>query len=104
MKTTIQTLARSFALLTLAFSLGVFAGCDKQTKSSDSPDSGEKKENLCTDYSTCDECIAGQQAKGKELGAAETECGAAVIGCWTTWEKPITCSGKEMKNEEAAAD
>ena len=78
----------------LAFALGigmsVSVGCEKKTKSPD-----DEGGNLCTAYSTCDECIAGQQANGASKGAAQTECGAAVAGCWTTWEKPIVCDGKE---------
>ena len=105
MNTATRTLARTFTLLALAFGLGMFAGCDKQqTKSPDGADESDKSDedskNLCKAYATCDECIAGQQTKGADKGTAETECGAAVLGCWTTWEKPITCSGKEMSNDE----
>lgn len=74
-------------------------GCEK--KKSDSPDGGggDKGGTLCTEYGTCDECIAGQTAKGKNEGEAETECGAAVAGCWTTWKKPVVCHGKEHSKE-----
>ena len=47
--------------------------------------------NLCQDYTTCDDCISGQISRGKTEGEAETECALAVTGCWTTWDKPITC-------------
>lgn len=86
---------RVFTLVAFALGIGVgvSAGCEKKTNS---PDEGG---NLCTTYSTCDECIAGQQANGASKGAAQTECGAAVAGCWTTWEKPIVCDGKEHKGK-----
>lgn len=89
--------ASTLAAFALGIGMGMSAGCDKQTKSPE--DGQEKKEggNLCTEYSTCDECIAGQQAKGESKGAAQTECGAAVTGCWTTWEKPVVCDGEEKK-------
>jgi len=74
-------------------------GCDKDKASTDSPDEG-KTGNLCTAYKSCDECIAGQQQKGKTVGEAETQCGAAVTGCWTTWDKPVVCSGKEIEQGE----
>lgn len=77
--------------------MGVSAGCDKQTKS---PEEKKESGNLCTKYDTCDECIAGQQAEGSSKGSAETECGAAVAGCWTTWEKPVICDGKEKKGKD----
>jgi len=61
----------------------------------------EKKDNtLCSQYDSCNACIAGQQAKGKSEGAAETECGLAVTGCWTTWEKPVVCGEKEHKEKK----
>ena len=80
-------------LLSIALCVGMFSGCATQSN-------GDKKQDLCTAYSTCDECIEGLQAEGKELGAAQTECGAAVIGCWATWEKPVTCAGKEFTKDE----
>jgi hypothetical protein len=84
----------AFALVLVgAFGVGLAAACEK--KGSKSPDDGNS--NLCTEYGTCDECIEGQQSKGNSLGEAETECGAAVTGCWTTWEKPVKCHGKEHK-------
>lgn len=78
-----------------ALVLGAAAGCDDQSKN---PDEGG---NLCSEYKTCNDCIAGQQTKGKTEGEAEAQCGAAVVGCWTTWDKPIVCGDKEMKKDEA---
>jgi hypothetical protein len=82
------------ALLVAALGIGIYVGCEKQeTRSPGAEDDGETS-NLCTEYGTCDQCIAGQQAKGNSRGSAETECGAAVLGCWTTWDKPIKCGDK----------
>ena len=83
------------APLALAFVTALAFGCD--SGGSQDPDSGSN--NLCTAYATCDECIAGQVAKGNSQGAAETECSLAVTGCWTTWDKPIRCNGSEMKRD-----
>jgi hypothetical protein len=83
--------------LCCAFGLGLAIACEK--KETNSPD--DEGGNLCKDYNTCDECIAGQQAKGATEGEAETQCGAAVIGCWTTWDKPIVCAGEEQDEPEA---
>jgi hypothetical protein len=98
-KTPTSTLVRSFSVVAFALgiAMGVSVGCEK--KGSSSPEDGEKEGNLCTEYGTCDECIAGQQTKGKSQGEAETECGAAVTGCWTTWEKPVKCGDKEHKQD-----
>ena len=102
MKTPTSTLVRSFSVVAFALGLamGVSVGCEK--KESSKPEDGDKKKsgNLCEAYETCDECIAGQQAKGKDAGSAESECGAAVTGCWTTWKKPVVCHGKEHKQED----
>ena len=85
--------------LCCAFSVGLALACEK--KETNSPDEGDDGGNLCKDYKTCDECIAGQQTKGATEGEAETQCGAAVIGCWTTWDKPIVCAGKEQEEPKA---
>ena len=85
-------------LLAAAFALGLAAGCDDQTKSPD--EGGDGGKTLCSEYSSCNACIAGQQKKGKTGGEAETQCGAAVTGCWVTWEKPVVCGDEEMKKEE----
>src|SRR5688572_25737930 len=85
--------------LCCVFGVGVVLGCEK--KETSSPD--DKGTNLCTDYSTCDECIAGQQKTGISVGEAETQCGAAVLGCWTTWNKPIVC-GDTTHDEKPKAD
>jgi hypothetical protein len=76
-------------VLGVAFAAGLAAACEKQ--SSRSPGEESDGTNLCTEYTTCDDCIAGQQRKGASEGEAETQCGAAVTGCWTTWDKPIKC-------------
>lgn len=90
-----------FALvLGFGFSLGVSSGCDKEKKDETESPSDDGGGNLCKEYKTCDECIAGQQKKGAGQGEAETQCGAAVAGCWVTWEKPIVCAGKEKKKDE----
>lgn len=86
--------------LSFAFGVGVAFGCDKQETRE--PGS-EESTNLCKDYSTCNDCIAGQQAKGATQGEAETQCGAAVLGCWTTWDKPIVC-GEKKHDEKPKAD
>jgi hypothetical protein len=78
--------------LCCAFGLGLAVGCEK--KESRSPGDDADDSNLCTEYKTCNDCIAGQQKKGSTEGEAETQCGAAVIGCWTTWDKPVHCGGK----------
>lgn len=89
-------------LLSSVFAVALVVSCDKQeTKSPD--DDNDKGGNLCTDYKTCDECIAGQQTKGATEGEAETQCGAAVVGCWTTWDKPIVC-GDETHDEQPESD
>jgi hypothetical protein len=85
--------------LCCAFGFGVVVGCEK--KGSNPPDDGGS--NLCTEYTTCDACIAGQQEKnGVTQGEAETQCGAAVLGCWTTWDKPIVCGGKTHDEKPAS--
>jgi hypothetical protein len=97
-KTTAKTIL-AFAFTTL-MGIGLSSGCEKkQTESPESGDDEKASTNLCKEYETCDACIAGQQEKGADEGTAQTECGAAVVGCWTTWEKPITCNGSEMTNE-----
>lgn len=90
--------SKSLIFLVPVFALGLAFGCDDQSKN---PDEGGG--NLCTEYKTCNDCIAGQQAKGKAEGEAETQCGAAVMGCWTTWEKPVVCGEKEMKEDGSAS-
>jgi hypothetical protein len=99
-KTAVKTLLTFTFTFAAALSLGMSAGCEgRQSESSDPDDDKKGASNLCKEYESCDECIAGQQKKkGIDEGRAQTECGAAVVGCWTTWQKPITCAGKEMKN------
>jgi hypothetical protein len=103
-------------LLSLVLGSSLAVACDKDKKeetnapAGDQADAGEGEGeddeggNLCKLYKTCDECIAGQQAKGVSEGAAETECGAAVMGCWTTWDKPIVCNGKEHSKDGEGGD
>jgi hypothetical protein len=57
--------------------------------------------NLCNAYTTCNECIAGQIDDGKSEGEAQTQCGLAVAGCWTTWEKPVVCGEKSYDEQPA---
>lgn len=79
--------------LCCAFGVGLIFGCEKtETRSPGDEATGT---NLCTDYSTCDQCIGGQEKTGISRGEAETQCGAAVLGCWTTWDKPIACGDKK---------
>ena len=96
--------------LTLGFvtTLTTAVGC-RQHDTND-PDTA-KSGNLCRDYSSCNECIAGQVERGFKKGAAETQCGAAVTGCWATWDKPVVCSSShvddpqlEKAKAEAAAE
>jgi hypothetical protein len=75
--------------LCCALGVGLAAACTKEETRSPG-DEG----NLCTDYGTCNECITGLQTRGSSEGEAQTQCGAAVIGCWTTWDKPVVCGGK----------
>ncbi len=85
--------------LACALGVGIAVGCEK--KGTSSPDDGESN-NLCTEYATCNDCIAGQQKKGNSEGEAETQCGAAVLGCWTTWDKPIVCGDKTHETKPEA--
>lgn len=86
--------------LCCAFGVGLAVGCEKD--STRSPGEESDGSNLCTKYTTCNDCIAGQQATGATEGEAETQCGAAVLGCWTTWDKPIVC-GEKSHDEKPAA-
>ena len=97
MKTSIGTLVRAFTFVACGLAIGSYAGCEKKETRSPGSNESDGSHNLCSEYNTCDQCIAGQQRKGSSKGSAETECGAAVLGCWTTWEKPVTCAGKEHK-------
>jgi hypothetical protein len=83
------------ALVAIALGIGMSAACEKKKSKAPDDDVG----NLCTEYKTCDACIDGLVASGDSEGSAETQCGAAVLGCWTTWEKPIVCHGKEHKEK-----
>ena len=84
---------RHFTIACFAFTLAMASGaCKKSENDSNRPN--EHSHNLCKAYDSCDACIAGQQARGNSKGSAETECGLAVTGCWTTWEKPVVCGEK----------
>lgn len=84
--------------LALVLGVGLGTGCDDDA--SNSPQINDRgKANLCRDYNTCDECIEGQHDRGYKKSEAETMCGAAVMGCFTTWDKPIRCGGKEMDED-----
>jgi hypothetical protein len=86
--------------LCFAFAGGLAAGCEK--KAARSPGSDGDGTNLCTEYKTCNDCIAGLKAGGDTEGEAETQCGAAVLGCWTTWDKPIKCGGKQYDEKPSS--
>lgn len=86
--------------LGLTFAIGLLLGCEKE--STRSPGDSDESSNLCTKYTTCNDCIAGQQQGGATEGEAETQCGAAVLGCWTTWDKPIVCGDKTHDEKPAA--
>jgi hypothetical protein len=91
------------AALALGVSTSSLIVCDKgQDQGTQTPsDSGDADDggNFCKVYATCDECIDGQIAKGKTEGEAETQCGAAVLGCWATWTKPIVCHGEGYRSD-----
>jgi hypothetical protein len=88
---------RHFTITCFVFSLaGALGACNqKQDDSGKSATTSRQDDdddtNLCEAYDSCNACIAGQQKRGKTEGEAETQCGLAVIGCWTTWDKPIVC-------------
>lgn len=84
--------------LCCAFGVGLGLGCEKEDTRSPGADEGDSS-NLCTKYTTCNDCISGQQKTGATEGEAETQCGAAVLGCWTTWDKPIVCGEKTHDNK-----
>lgn len=86
--------------LCCAVGVGFALGCEKsETRSPGDEATGT---NLCTDYPTCDSCITGQEKTGISRGEAETQCGAAVLGCWTTWDKPIVCGDKKHDEKPQA--
>ncbi len=94
---------RSTLLIILAAAPLSLAGCDKSQADADSNEpaasSSSNADNLCTKYDTCDACIAGEQSNGKDEGEAETVCALAVTGCWTTWDKPVTCGSKTYEEQ-----
>lgn len=91
-------LARPLSLcFAAAMGLGL-AACDKSQTNTDTSEPDDTT-NLCADYDSCDACISGQQSKGYDEGTAETQCGAAVTGCWTTWDKPVKC-GSDTYDEK----
>jgi len=88
--------------LCCAFAVGLAAGCEKKPARSPGAGGDGDGTNLCTEYDTCNECIAGLKRQGDTEGEAETLCGAAVLGCWTTWDKPIHCGGKKYEEKPSS--
>lgn len=86
----LNTMTATFPFL-LALSVLGLLGCEKRDTTPPRDDGGAA--NLCSDYSDCNGCIDGQMAKGHSEGEAQTQCGLAVTGCWTTWDKPVVCGG-----------
>jgi len=77
------------------------AACDKSEADADTnePAASNGEKNLCAEYSNCNACISGEQQEGMTEGEAETACGLAVTGCWTTWDKPVKC-GSDTYEEQ----
>ena len=79
-------------ILAVILTLGLLMGCSGASKDSDTADGKKGSENLCKEYASCNECIAGlQKNRGINEGQAKSECGMAASGCWATWEKPVKC-------------
>ena len=79
-------------MLAVVFVFGLFMGCSGAGKEGDTAGGEEGSENLCKQFASCNECIAGlQQSRGIDKGQAQTECSLAASGCFTTWEKPVKC-------------
>jgi len=77
---------------------GSNAKADGAGKTAADGQDGKKKDdvhNLCADFKSCDECIAGLTSEGDSEAGAKAKCGLAVTGCWTTWDKPIRCGDEE---------
>jgi hypothetical protein len=103
------------SILPIAFMLTALLGlaplaCDKSNSSADTTAPTEQSNtedrskeaevtNLCSAYTSCNDCIAGQIDSGKSEGEAQTQCGLAVTGCWTTWEKPVVCGERTYDDE-----
>ncbi len=78
--------------LAVILTLGLLIGCSGASKQSGSAEDEKSSENLCKEYASCNECIAGLKAnRGIDHGKAQTECSLAASGCWATWEKPVKC-------------
>jgi hypothetical protein len=79
-------------ILAVIFALGMWCGCSGAGKEGDTAGDKQGSENLCKEYTSCNECIAGlQKNRGIDHGQAQSECSMAASGCWTTWEKPVKC-------------
>ena len=76
------------AILALFF----VVACSGASKQEGTTGGKKGSENLCKEYKSCKECIAGlMKNRGLDHGKAQTECSLASSGCWVTWEKPIKC-------------
>jgi hypothetical protein len=79
-------------ILAVILAFGLWSGCSGASQQSGSAEDEKGSENLCKEYASCNECIAGlQKNRGLDHGKAQTECSMASSGCWTTWEKPVKC-------------
>ena len=79
-------------ILAVILTLGLLMGCGGSSKESETAESEKSGGTLCTEYKSCNECIAGlQKTRGLDHGQAQSECSMAASGCWTTWEKPVKC-------------
>ena len=87
-------------ILSVIFMFGLFMGCSGASKDSDTAGDEQGSENLCKEFTSCNDCIAGlQKSRGIDEGQAQTECSMAATGCWATWEKPVVCGDEEKKQE-----
>lgn len=94
---------RSICLIALTAVPLSLAACDKSETNADTNEPAASNssdvDNLCSKYDSCDACISGEQLDGKDEGEAETVCGLAVTGCWSTWDKPVTCGSKSYEEQ-----
>ncbi len=83
-------------ILAVIFTLGLLMGCSGASKDSETADGEKGSDNLCVEYKSCNECIAGLKANRKlNHKTAQTECSMAASGCWATWEKPVKCDDEK---------
>jgi hypothetical protein len=81
------------------------SACAKKHDDSSEPATASRQDdaiNLCEAYAGCNDCIAGQKARGNSEGEAETQCALAVSGCWMTWDKPVVC-GESTYDEQPSS-